>query len=76
MKAACYRMGCESSDESPIELVYMTRGTSRRGVADLYRKDLESGGINKGNHAFSFEVNTYYGAGRAIVINANKLKRS
>lgn len=62
-------------DESPVELaVYDDHGVLLgEGIADLYRKDLEAGGINKGNHAFSFEINTLLmESGRSIVIKCKQ----
>ena len=62
-------------DESPIEVaVYDDRGVFLgEGCANLYRKDLETGGINKGNHAFSFEINTLLmGVGRSIIIKCKQ----
>ncbi|AGP83286.1 glycosyltransferase [Alteromonas mediterranea MED64] len=66
-------------DESPVKLaVYDDQGILLgEGEADLYRKDLESGGINKGNHAFSFEVNTLLmEEGRSIIIKCKQTNKT
>ena len=65
-------------DESPVELaVYDDEGVLLgEGVADLYRKDLESGGINKGKHAFSFEINTLpLTAGRYLIVKCKQTNK-
>ena len=66
-------------DESPVKLaVYDDQGILLgEGEADLYRKDLESGGINKGNHAFSFEVNALLmEEGRSIIIKCEQTNKT
>lgn len=65
-------------DESPVDLaVYDDDGVLLgEGIADLYRHDLESGGINKGYHAFSFELDTLImKPGRTIVIKCRQSEK-